>query len=62
MTVGELIKKLQKKDRSNLVYYKDKNGYHEITSVEPCIVSEGKSIVLIINGDGGRYEYNFKRD
>ena len=56
MTVRELINKLQKKDRSNLVYYKDKNGYHEITSVEPCIVGEGKSIVLIMNGDGGRYE------
>lgn len=62
MTVGELIKKLQKKDRSNLVYYKDKNGYHEITSVEPCIVGEGKSIVLIMNGDGGRYEHNTERD
>ena len=57
MTVGELIKKLQKKDRSNLVYYKGKDGYHEITSVQPCIVDEGKSIVLIMNGDGGRYEH-----
>lgn len=58
MTVGELIKRLQKKDRENLVYYKDQNGYHEITSVEPCIVGEGKSMVLIMNGDGGRYEHN----
>ena len=57
MTVGELIKKLQKKDRSNLVYYKDKNGYHEIASVEPCIVGEGKSIVLIMNGEGGQRCY-----
>jgi hypothetical protein len=58
MTVGELIKKLQKRDRSNFVYYKDENGYHEITSVEPCIVDRGKSIVLIMNGDGGRYNVN----
>lgn len=57
MTVGELIKKLQKYDRSNPVYYKDKDGYHEITSVQPCIVDKGKSIVLIMNGDGGRYEH-----
>ena len=58
MTVGELIKKLQKRDRTNFVYYKDENGYHEITSVEPCIVDKGKSIVLIMNGDGGRYNVN----
>jgi hypothetical protein len=57
MTVGELIKKLQKRDRTNLVYYKDENGYHEITSVQPCIViDECKTIVLIMNGDGGRYK------
>ena len=47
----DAIKKLQKKDRTNSVYYKDKDGYHEITSVEPCIVGEGKTIVLIMNGD-----------
>ena len=58
MTVGELIKKLQKKDRNNLVYYKDKDGLHEITSVQPCIINKGKSIVMIMNGDGGRYEHD----
>lgn len=55
MTVGELIKKLQKRDRSNIVYYKDENGLHEITSVKPCIIGKEKSIVMIMNGDGSRY-------
>lgn len=56
MVVGELIKKLQKRDRNNLIYYKDENGLHEITSVEPCIIGKNKSIVLLMNGDGGRYK------
>ena len=56
MTVRELIKKLQKRDKTNIVYYRDKDGLHEITSVKSCIVGEHKSITMIMNGDGGRYE------
>lgn len=55
MKVGELIKKLNKRDKTNLVYYTDANGLHEITNVEPMIMRDGTSITLIMNGDGGRY-------
>lgn len=55
MTVKDLVKKLNKRDKDNAVYYKDANGYHEITAVEPCITGNGKSVTLIMNGDGGRY-------
>lgn len=55
MKVGELIKKLNKRDKTNLVYYTDTNGLHEITNVEPMIMRDGTSITLIMNGDGGRY-------
>ena len=55
MTVGELIKKLNKRDKSNRVYYIDKYGKHEITDVQPMLTKNG-SITIIMNGDGGRYE------
>ena len=55
MTVDELIKKLNKRDRSQTVYYIDKYGKHEITSVKP-MVANGGSVTIIMNGDGGRYE------
>lgn len=55
MTVGELIKKLNKRDKSNKVYYIDKYGKHEITDVKPMLTKDG-SVTIIMNGDGGRYE------
>ena len=55
MTVGELIKKLNKRDKSNRVYYIDKYGKHEITDVQQMLTKNG-SITIIMNGDGGRYE------
>lgn len=55
MTVGELIKKLNKRDKSNRVYYIDKYGKHEITDVQPMLTKNG-SVTIIMNGDGGRYE------
>lgn len=55
MTVGELIKKLNKRDRSQTVYYIDKHGRHEITDVKPMLNKDG-SVTMIMNGDGGRYE------
>ena len=55
MTVGELIKKLNKRDKSNRVYYVDKYGKHEITDVQPMLTKNG-SVTIIMNGDGGRYE------
>ena len=54
MTVGELIKKLQKRDKSNLVFYTDEFGIHEITDVKPALTPTG-SITTLMNGDGGRY-------
>lgn len=55
MTVGELIKKLNKRDKSQIVYYIDKYGKHEITDVQPMLTKNG-SVTIIMNGDGGRYE------
>ena len=55
MTVGELIKKLNKRDKSQTVYYSDKHGKHEITDVQPMLTKDG-SVTIIMNGDGGRYE------
>ena len=55
MTVGELIKKLNKRDKVQIVYYRDKYGKHEITNVEPMLTKDG-SVTIIMNGDGGRYE------
>lgn len=55
MTAGELIKKLNKRDKNSLVYYKDKYGKHEITDVKPLLTKDG-TVTIIINGDGGRYE------
>lgn len=55
MTVKDLVKKLNKRDKTNTVYYKDANGYHEITAVEPCITDKG-TVTLIMNSNGGRYK------
>ena len=55
MTVGELIKKLNKRDKSQRVYYIDKYGKHEITGVQPMLTKDG-TVTIIMNGDGGRYE------
>ena len=55
MTVGELIKKLKRRDKVQLVYYTDKYGKHEITDVKPMLTKDG-SVTIIMNGDGGRYE------
>lgn len=55
MTVGELIKKLNKRDKAQIVYYIDKYGKHEITDVQPMLTKNG-SVTIIMNGDGGRYE------
>lgn len=55
MKVGELIKKLQKRDKEQVVYYKDKDGLHEITDVKPILKRNGTA-TIIMNGDGGRYE------
>ena len=55
MTVGELIKKLNKRDKNQRVYYTDKYGKHEITDVKPMLTKDG-SVTIIMNGDGGRYE------
>jgi hypothetical protein len=54
MKVGELIKKLNKRDKSQIVYYVDKYGKHEITDVQPMLTKNG-SVTIIMNGDGGRY-------
>ncbi len=59
MTVGELIKKLNKRDKSQTVYYIDKYGKHEITDVQPMLTKDG-SVTIIMNGDGGRYEKRSK--
>ena len=55
MTVGELVKKLNKRDKSQRVYYIDKYGQHEITDVKPMLTKDGPA-TIIMNGDGGRYE------
>ena len=55
MTVGELVKKLNKRDKSQRVYYIDKYGQHEITDVKPMLTKDG-SATIVMNGDGGRYE------
>ena len=55
MTVAELIKKLNKRDKNQTVYYSDKYGKHEITDVKPMLTKDG-SVTIIMNGDGGRYE------
>ena len=55
MTVGELIKKLNKRDKNQTVYYSDKYGKHEITDVKPMLTKDG-SVTIIMNGDGGRHE------
>lgn len=55
MKVGELIKKLNKRDKSQIVYYIDKYGKHEITDVQPMLTKNG-SVTIIMNGDGGRYD------
>ena len=55
MKVGELIKKLNKRDKSQIVYYVDKYGKHEITDVQPMLTKDG-SATIIMNGDGGRYD------
>ena len=55
MTVGELIKKLNKRDKSETVYYTDKDGEHEITDVSVILLKDGQATILM-NGDGGRYE------
>ena len=55
MTVGELIKKLNKRDRSETVYYMDKDGKHEITDVTVLLQKDGQA-TIIQNGDGGRYD------
>lgn len=55
MKVGELIKKLNKRDKNQIVYYVDKYGKHEITDVQPMLTKNG-SVTIIMNGDGGRYE------
>lgn len=55
MTVGELIKKLNKRDKNQAVYYSDKYGKHEITDVKPML-TKGGTVTIIMNGDGGRYE------
>ena len=57
MKVRELIKKLQKRDREQAVYYRDKYGLHEITDVTVSLTSpKMESITIIMNGDGGRYD------
>lgn len=56
MKVGELIKKLNKRDKENLIYYIDENGLHEITKVAPMLMRDGTTITTIMNGEGGRYE------
>lgn len=55
MKVGELIKKLNKRDKNQIVYYVDKYGKHEITDVQPMLTKNG-SVTIIMNGDGGRYD------
>lgn len=55
MTVGELIKKLNKRDKTQIIYYTDKYGKHEITDVKPMLTKDG-SVTIIMNGDGSRYE------
>lgn len=57
MTVGELIKKLNKRDKNQTVYFSDEYGEHEITDVRPMITKYG-SVTLIMNGDGGRYNHD----
>ena len=59
MTVGELIKKLNKRDKTQMVYYIDKYGKHEITDVQPMLTKDG-SVTIIMNGDGGRYKHKTK--
>lgn len=57
MTVGELIKKLNKRDKKERVYFSDVYGVHEITDVSVLLnpyTNETKTIIM--NGDGGRYE------
>ena len=57
MKVKELIKKLQKRDKEQTVYYRDKDGLHEITDVTVSLISPTmKSVTVIMNGDGGRYD------
>ena len=56
MKVGELIKKLNKRDKTQTVYYIDKYGKHEITDVQPMLTKNG-SVTIIMNGDGGRYNH-----
>ena len=57
MKVGELIRKLSKRDRSQYVYYRDVNGLHEITDVTVSLTGPSmKSVTILMNGDGGRYD------
>ena len=56
MKVGELIRKLSKRDRAQYVYYRDANGLHEITDVTVSLIGPSmKSVTILMNGDGGRY-------
>ena len=56
MKVSELVKKLNKRDKENLIYYIDADGLHEITKVAPMLMKDGTSITTIMNSEGGRYK------
>lgn len=57
MTVGELIKKLNKRDKSQRVYFMDVYGKHEITDVSALLnPHDNTTSTIIMNGDGGRYD------
>lgn len=56
MTVGELVKKLNKRDKSQKVYYRDADGLHEITDVQATLLFKSDATATVLmNGDGGRY-------
>ena len=57
MTVGELIKKLNKRDKKERVYFSDVYGTHEITDVSVSMNPYTcETHTIIMNGDGGRYD------
>ena len=57
MTVAELIKKLNKRDKNQTVYYRDADGLHEITDVQATLLFKSDTTATVLmNGDGGRYD------
>lgn len=66
MQVGDLIKKLNKRDKTQTVYYRDADGLHEITDVQATLLFKSDDFkcsataTVIMNGDGGRYNKKMK--